>query len=104
MPITRQLILGGHLVHLPKSGGFKAFPSIPGGAVDYNAAQEAGGQAGSLATLVTQSVWASRCITLRANALAAIPWRLCKYIPGEDGEEGEEEEEFHPLNVLLREV
>src|SRR3972149_4097228 len=104
MPITRQLIIGGNLVDLPQSGGFKAIASIPGWAVDYSAAQEAGGQGGSLATLVTQSVWASRCITLRANALAAIPWRLCKYIPCEDGEEEQEQEEFHPLNVLLREV
>lgn len=102
--MKRQLIIGGRLVDIPDQGGMKAITSIPGWAETFNEENAQGGTQGGLAALVAQSVWATRCITLRANALAAIPWRLVKYIQGANGEEEQEQDESHPLAELLREV
>ena len=79
------------------SGATKAITTIPGWAKDY-IEEHSKGPAGlaSLAGLVMQSVWATRCIQLRANALAAIPWVLQRDV-GEDVEEIYE----HPLRELL---
>lgn len=78
------------------TGKTKAITTIPGWAKDYIDEHAQGQGMASLAQLVMKSVWATRCIQLRANAIAAIPWVLQR----EAGDEVEEVYE-HPLADLL---
>lgn len=93
----REMLVGGRLVNLD-TGSMKAIVTIPGWAKDWNAEHERGDE-GNLATLVTQSVWGQRCIALKGNALAAIPWRIIRYVDGED-----QQVEDSPLETLLNEL
>lgn len=71
----------------------RALTSIPGWAQRQLAMEERGGK---LSSLYGESVWAYRCINIRADAIAAIPWRI---LEGED-----ELDQDNDLVTLLTEV
>ena len=62
-------------IKLFKDSRFKTIVTIPGWAENQ---LEGGGGPRVLAKAYAESVWASRCVSIRANLLSSIPWAIVK--------------------------